>query len=327
VRFFIFLIQIQILNLDRLGTGRNRNRSEPVRPVPTFSGPVPTGSVNPSRSTTHSLLLKPCLLAARRHRHKRPNAPSPLYAATCNKCRPCFSCHQPLTQKAHATMAPHLACVARQSPHHHDAALEMEPHHFGTEPSTRGRAAPANDSPTVTTATHDAVRSPPQNPPGRSYHRRDYSASVAVPREPTARRQPLSFTAGATDVCRSTTPSRCGSARGHCGHGWRGHVSPPPWRRRLRSSQARRCPHGSPHVYAAGLSEGSKEGEGREGGLCRWRCTAALVARAKASEQRKVLFVILNKNGWKFGIMGLPAADCRPRLHSHQTSFPFPAWP
>jgi hypothetical protein len=34
------------LNLDRLGT--DRNRSGPVRPVPTVSGPVPTGSVNPA---------------------------------------------------------------------------------------------------------------------------------------------------------------------------------------------------------------------------------------------------------------------------------------
>jgi hypothetical protein len=41
VRFFIFWIQIQILNLDWLGTGRNRNRSGLV-------GPVPTGSVNPA---------------------------------------------------------------------------------------------------------------------------------------------------------------------------------------------------------------------------------------------------------------------------------------
>jgi hypothetical protein len=46
VRYFHFLIQIQILNLDRLGTGPNRNRSGPVRPVPTVSGPVPTSSVN-----------------------------------------------------------------------------------------------------------------------------------------------------------------------------------------------------------------------------------------------------------------------------------------
>jgi hypothetical protein len=43
--FFIFWIQIQILNLDRLETGQNR--SGPVGPVPTVSGPVPTGSVNP----------------------------------------------------------------------------------------------------------------------------------------------------------------------------------------------------------------------------------------------------------------------------------------
>jgi hypothetical protein len=49
--FFIFWIQIQILNWDRLGTGRNQNRSGPVGPVPTVSGPVPTGSVNPDRRT------------------------------------------------------------------------------------------------------------------------------------------------------------------------------------------------------------------------------------------------------------------------------------
>jgi hypothetical protein len=44
--FFILRIQIQILNLDRLGTGRNW--FGPVGLVPTDSGPVPTGSVNPS---------------------------------------------------------------------------------------------------------------------------------------------------------------------------------------------------------------------------------------------------------------------------------------
>jgi hypothetical protein len=34
--------------LDRLGTGRNRNRSGPIGPDPTVSGPLPTGSVNPA---------------------------------------------------------------------------------------------------------------------------------------------------------------------------------------------------------------------------------------------------------------------------------------
>jgi hypothetical protein len=42
--FSFFWIQIQILNLDRLGTGRNQNRSGPI---PMISGPIPIGSVNP----------------------------------------------------------------------------------------------------------------------------------------------------------------------------------------------------------------------------------------------------------------------------------------
>ena len=45
--FFIFLIQIWILNLVRFGTGPNRNRAGPVWPVTGQTGPVPTGLVNP----------------------------------------------------------------------------------------------------------------------------------------------------------------------------------------------------------------------------------------------------------------------------------------
>jgi hypothetical protein len=46
--FLYFLIQIQILNLDRLGTDRNRNQSGPVRPVP-------TGLVNHGEDTISQL--------------------------------------------------------------------------------------------------------------------------------------------------------------------------------------------------------------------------------------------------------------------------------
>ena len=37
------------MNLGRFKTGRNRNRSGPVRPVTAVTGPVPAGLVNPGR--------------------------------------------------------------------------------------------------------------------------------------------------------------------------------------------------------------------------------------------------------------------------------------
>ena len=46
--FFIFWIQIWILNWGRFDTGPNRNRSGPVWPVTGQTGPVPTGLVNPA---------------------------------------------------------------------------------------------------------------------------------------------------------------------------------------------------------------------------------------------------------------------------------------
>ena len=46
--FFIFWIQIWILNLGRFGTGPNWNRAGPVWPVTSQTGPVPTGLVNPA---------------------------------------------------------------------------------------------------------------------------------------------------------------------------------------------------------------------------------------------------------------------------------------
>ena len=39
------------MNLGRFKTGRNRNRSGPVRPVTAVTGPVPAGLVNPGRDT------------------------------------------------------------------------------------------------------------------------------------------------------------------------------------------------------------------------------------------------------------------------------------
>ena len=38
------------MNLGRFKTGRNRNRSGPVRPVTAVTGPVPAGLVNPGRA-------------------------------------------------------------------------------------------------------------------------------------------------------------------------------------------------------------------------------------------------------------------------------------
>ena len=46
--FFIFWIQIWILNLGRFGTGPNRNRTGPVWSVTGQTGPVLTGLVNPA---------------------------------------------------------------------------------------------------------------------------------------------------------------------------------------------------------------------------------------------------------------------------------------
>ena len=39
------------MNFGRLGTGRNRNWSGPVRPVTGQTGPVPTGKVNPGHDS------------------------------------------------------------------------------------------------------------------------------------------------------------------------------------------------------------------------------------------------------------------------------------
>jgi len=49
--FFIFLIQIWILNLGRFGTGPNQNRAGPVWPVTGEIRPVPTGLVNSGTSS------------------------------------------------------------------------------------------------------------------------------------------------------------------------------------------------------------------------------------------------------------------------------------
>ena len=55
--FFIFLIQIWILNLGRFETGRYRNRSGPVWPVTAVSGPVPVGKENPDLTSIRYILL------------------------------------------------------------------------------------------------------------------------------------------------------------------------------------------------------------------------------------------------------------------------------
>ena len=52
-KFFIFWIQIWILNLGRFGTDPNQNRTEPVRPVTGQTRPVPTGKVNPDHDSQH----------------------------------------------------------------------------------------------------------------------------------------------------------------------------------------------------------------------------------------------------------------------------------
>ena len=39
------------MNLGRFETGRNRNRSGPVRPVTAVTGPVPAGFFNPGQAT------------------------------------------------------------------------------------------------------------------------------------------------------------------------------------------------------------------------------------------------------------------------------------
>ena len=56
--FFIFWIQIWILNLGRFGTGPNRNRAGPVWPITGQTGPVPTGFVNPTENTHEKFSLK-----------------------------------------------------------------------------------------------------------------------------------------------------------------------------------------------------------------------------------------------------------------------------
>ena len=71
--FFIFWIQIWIINLGRFETAPNRNQFGPVWPVTAVSGPVPVGKFNPDHASQQELCPRRQQTLQTRRRIRNPH--------------------------------------------------------------------------------------------------------------------------------------------------------------------------------------------------------------------------------------------------------------